>query len=624
MRKLIWLILVCVMANISIAKECPSQTIGANYWLLKSEEYKTLTTQIYRNAAGLLKKVPAPDPAVSEPKPKAIILDIDETVLRNDGFRGKMANSDTGYSDEEWNKWILQGSPTLVPGALDFITTAVSQGYQVFFVSNRTCTSPTKCPERDASIASMVKNGLDLGHLRIEKSHFMLKNGSVEDSTSSKKSRYERIQKDFEIVMILGDDIKDLIPDNMNQELLKGTNSVLLPNPTYGSWTRNVDCETWSDSIYSGTPDQRSTDTQPSVRLLKGSKASLAFKDGFLYSVEIDDTDKLCRNSEMGQTHRSGEWQKLSNIKLNCTYKRSSSSTTKPSIPASSSSSSSAPSSSSFEETLGDYVSFEGFVGGISSELGILTSVVQLSKAFPFQTVKTDYQRDITSTSVWIFSDVSNLLGNSNAGLIQIDARIDVNSLSLTSYGNIVFFQKLAPYLFFSKIESLKSKDEPSSVENRYDAYLRAPIRSGIDFNIFSYLGSNWKLRVNAMTGYIWTPLSYDSTRTTDLVMFHWKPYVRIAIKESPLLDFDFRFGINFYKENFTDHLGRSWETSFHICTKEDANSTSYFGRVGANWRRFGNDAQVYPLIQIGYSTKFNLSSVKEKLPKDNALGKSQ
>ena len=70
-------------------------------------------------------------------RPRAVIVDIDETVLNNSPSNAYQAKYNLPFSEKDWYAWGEMRKAAAVPGAVDFLNYAVSKGVKVFFISNR-------------------------------------------------------------------------------------------------------------------------------------------------------------------------------------------------------------------------------------------------------------------------------------------------------------------------------------------------------------------------------------------------------------------------------------------------------------------------------------------------------
>lgn len=199
-------------------------------WQQRSAEYKALAYQSYNLARLRL------DQLLNKPggKPRAIVTDIDETVLDNSPYFVNQAEKGSVYADSTWVKWTAEMRCDTLPGAGQFLKYAQSRGVTIFYITNRFQR------ERLATLANLQKFDLpnaDTAHL------FLLKS-----INSSKESRRQTIMKDFEVLLLLGDNLGDfssLFDDltdfqrngavHRNKSLF-GERFIVFPNAMYGKW----------------------------------------------------------------------------------------------------------------------------------------------------------------------------------------------------------------------------------------------------------------------------------------------------------------------------------------------------------------------------------------------------
>lgn len=173
------------------------------------------------------------DKVTDKLKKRAIVIDIDETVLDNTPFEIKCIETGKGYSGDSWIKWTGQGKAKALPGALEFLKYAKSKNVDVFYVSNR------KLPERQSTLENLDS----LGFPYADTTHLVMRT-----KESSKEDRRLRIAIDYEIIMFIGDNLADFdgIFDKRGEDLgfslveqnksKFGNTFIMLPNPMYGEW----------------------------------------------------------------------------------------------------------------------------------------------------------------------------------------------------------------------------------------------------------------------------------------------------------------------------------------------------------------------------------------------------
>lgn len=205
----------------------------ATIWFQRAPEARALYYQGFNIARAQL-------PALIEQgdlRPKAVIVDIDETMLDNGPFEAQEILDGRNYSDEFWQEWTLQGRAQALPGAVEFSRFCDSLGVQVFYVSNR-LSNELQATQRNL-------DSLGFAWARVE--NIMLK-----DSTSSKMARRAKVAERFDVLMLIGDNLSDFADvfesrgDDWGMALVEqyrhefGRRFIILPNPMYGEWERSL------------------------------------------------------------------------------------------------------------------------------------------------------------------------------------------------------------------------------------------------------------------------------------------------------------------------------------------------------------------------------------------------
>jgi 5'-nucleotidase (lipoprotein e(P4) family) len=194
----------------------------------RAAEYRALCFQSYNIARMSIEAYKS-----TSEKPKAIITDIDETILDNSPYAVKQAYNGIEYTLESWYNWTDKSAADTMPGAASFLKYVASKGIQVFYVTNR------MDRERESTLVNLKKFGLpnaDPIHLY------------TRTDTSSKEARRLQIMERYDIVLLMGDNLADL--SNMfdkkpeaqraeNVNLLAsefGKKFIVFPNANYGDW----------------------------------------------------------------------------------------------------------------------------------------------------------------------------------------------------------------------------------------------------------------------------------------------------------------------------------------------------------------------------------------------------
>jgi acid phosphatase len=238
----------------------------ATLWIRTSAEFRSSAEGIYRSALlGLRQGLADADWSAEATQtgdisgmPPAVVMDIDDTVLDNSAPQARMllATACPGDFDVLWDSWVAERAAPAVPGAAAFIRAAREmkdpQGrlVRVFLITNRACGArpgvASACPQQDDTLANLRALGLDTSTLDDD---LMLK-GERPGWVSEKLPRRELVARDYRIVLNVGDDLTDFIPDVRQQSLAEreqarcrhhdwwGARWFVIPNPMYGSWQR--------------------------------------------------------------------------------------------------------------------------------------------------------------------------------------------------------------------------------------------------------------------------------------------------------------------------------------------------------------------------------------------------
>ncbi len=218
----------------SEVKNSNEYKVQAQVWTQNSAEYRALCFQAFNTA-----KIYIDSFLSSEKKydrPLAIITDVDETVLDNSPYDGKLILEDVSYDRESWVEWGNLEIAEAIPGSLEFLTYAYEKGIKVFYVSNR----------YSEQLESTVNNLKKLGFPNVSKSTVLLRSDS-----RSKSERRNSISSRHEVIMLIGDNLSDFNDEfevKISEERINytnqmrdnfGTKLIVLPNPNYGDWESN-------------------------------------------------------------------------------------------------------------------------------------------------------------------------------------------------------------------------------------------------------------------------------------------------------------------------------------------------------------------------------------------------
>lgn len=199
-------------------------------WQQRAAEYRALTYQAYNLAKLRLDMALTSKTTI----PKAIITDIDETVLDNSPYFVREAAKGKSYADSTWVKWTSEVRCDTIPGAYSFFKYAASKGVVVFYITNRFQV------EQAATLKNLQKFNLP----NADAEHLFLLN----TESSSKESRRQQITKNYDVELLLGDNLGDfssvfdgLFYQQRTQQADKvqhefGRRFIVFPNAMYGAW----------------------------------------------------------------------------------------------------------------------------------------------------------------------------------------------------------------------------------------------------------------------------------------------------------------------------------------------------------------------------------------------------
>ncbi len=204
---------------------------------MESTEYNMLCTQVYQSARNSIDRLDSNSSfsAMLEQKevhnlPTAIITDIDETILLTLEYQRNLLKKGEEYSPKSWQKYIALNSATPISASREYFSYLSSRGIQIVYISNRTVIN------KDNTFNLLKKLGYP-----IIKDNLLLMN-EKKDWTRNKTSRRLFIANKYRVIQLFGDHLKDFAQTKEEAIANKdkfGTSWFLLPNPIYGSWTKN-------------------------------------------------------------------------------------------------------------------------------------------------------------------------------------------------------------------------------------------------------------------------------------------------------------------------------------------------------------------------------------------------
>ena len=212
--------------------------VGATLWMQKAAEYRALAYQAFNLArwqldADLDKKQVKKLPKDQQKRPRAIVVDIDETVLDNSPAQAYNIKNRAPFDMKGWYAWGEMRKAKAIPGSVEFLNYATSKGVKIFYVSNRDEV------QKQATIDNL-KNG---GFNDISADNVLLRT-----TESTKEPRRQLILQKYRIVILMGDNLDDLsnvferksVADRFAEvDRVKndwGKRWIVLPNAMYGTW----------------------------------------------------------------------------------------------------------------------------------------------------------------------------------------------------------------------------------------------------------------------------------------------------------------------------------------------------------------------------------------------------
>lgn len=209
-------------------------TLGLN-WMQQSGEYQALTHQAFNMA-----KMAFDQAKAKKGKKKAVIVDLDETMLDNSAYAGWQVKNHETFSDEIWTRWVNARQTQAIAGAVAFNNYVNSHKGTMFYVSNR---------KDSTDKASTIENMKQLGFKGVSENKIFLKTDK-----SNKTPRFTEIEKQgYDIVLYIGDNLNDFgdaTYKKSNEERRQfvqensakfGKTFIVLPNPTYGDGEAGLD-----------------------------------------------------------------------------------------------------------------------------------------------------------------------------------------------------------------------------------------------------------------------------------------------------------------------------------------------------------------------------------------------
>ena len=246
-RFVIFLLLSCCFGT-SVFAQQPTEKIDLDYqvigvlYMQKAAEYRALAFQAYNLArlrldADLDKKNVKKLPKDQRKMPRAIVVDIDETVLDNSPAQAFGIRNGKGFNLPDWYAWGDMKKAKAIPGAVDFLNYAVSKGVKIFYISNRD----------EVQKAATIENLKTVGFNDVSAENVLLRT-----KESGKDARRSVSAEKHRVVMLIGDNLDDFTSafekksvadrfaevEKVREEF--GKKFIVLPNAMYGTWENAI------------------------------------------------------------------------------------------------------------------------------------------------------------------------------------------------------------------------------------------------------------------------------------------------------------------------------------------------------------------------------------------------
>ena len=242
-------LVVCAAASATAQTPAPQTTSeldyqqGAVLYVQKAAEYRALAYQAFNIARTRLdadfdKKNLKRLPKAERKMPRAIVVDIDETVLDNSPSQARGIKTNTPYNSKDWYEWSNMRKARATPGAVDFLNYAVSRGVKVFFISNR---------DEKNELEATVDNLKSVGFRDVSPDNVFLRT-----TESSKDARRAVVTAKHRIVLFVGDNLDDFSSAFEKKSIADrfaevdrvreswGSRFIVLPNAMYGTWENAI------------------------------------------------------------------------------------------------------------------------------------------------------------------------------------------------------------------------------------------------------------------------------------------------------------------------------------------------------------------------------------------------
>ena len=207
---------------------------GAVLWQQLSGERRALSYQAFALARMMLDRDLRMNRRLR--KPRAVIVDLDETILDNSLNEGMQVRNHVNFNQKDWTAWVNRADATAVPGSVEFLNYAAARDVTVFYITNR----------NDIQKQGTAANLKKLGFPNVNDQTLLVQ---TDPKNSSKEPRRQSVGGKYRIVLLMGDDLNDFSDVFENSKTVDsrvaaadrykdqfGKRFIMLPNPMYGNW----------------------------------------------------------------------------------------------------------------------------------------------------------------------------------------------------------------------------------------------------------------------------------------------------------------------------------------------------------------------------------------------------
>ena len=202
-NKHVFLVLAFALAGCATGTAAPcnpgTQLVNPTLWMQSAAEYRAAALQTYSAARRALDAALSVDSTTPSSRPRAVILDLDETALDNSRYAARRIEKDAPFSfGNDWSAWVSESASGAIPGVQEFLLYAQSRGVTPVYITNRTADMEA------ATRANLQQLGFPLAADTL-----ILR---APDGTTDKSARRDAVASRYDVILLLGDDINDFTP----------------------------------------------------------------------------------------------------------------------------------------------------------------------------------------------------------------------------------------------------------------------------------------------------------------------------------------------------------------------------------------------------------------------------